>query len=66
MRRYGVRRHDLDAPSLISGLLFLLLGLAFLAKQTGWVDVEAAWVWPALLVGLGLAGLAGAGRGEER
>ena len=45
---------DLDAPSLISGLLFLLLGLAFLAKQTGWVDVEAAWVWPALLVGLGV------------
>lgn len=63
-------RHDLDATSLVAGLVFLALGLAFLLDSTGVVDLQVRWVPPALLIGLGLAGLAAAwtrsGPGQRR
>jgi Domain of unknown function (DUF5668) len=56
-----MQRHELDATALIAGILFLSLGLLFLADRITSLDVEARWIWPALLIGLGLALLA-AGR----
>jgi hypothetical protein len=53
-----VKPHRLDPTSLIAGLLFACLGLAFLSDRAGLLDLEARWVWPALLIGLGIALLA--------
>lgn len=49
-----MRRHDLDLTSAIAGLVFVALGLAFLFDAT----LDVRWVAPALLIGLGVAGLA--------
>lgn len=48
-----------DRTALISGLLFIILGIGVLADDAGWggFDLELRWVWPILLIGLGLAGL---------
>ncbi len=54
-----MERHDLDATSLVAGLVFVVLGLGFLADEVGVADLEARWVWPVLLIGLGVAGLVG-------
>lgn len=56
-----MRRHELDATALIAGVLFVGLGSLFLADRVTSLDVEARWIWPVLLIGLGLALLA-AGR----
>ena len=48
-------RHDLDPLSLMAGIFFVgvaLLGL--LGQGTG---DDAGWLWPALLIVVGLAGL---------
>jgi hypothetical protein len=50
-----VRRHDLDPMSLVAGLLFVGFGLAFLSDDVGALDLQVRWVWPALLIGLGVA-----------
>ncbi|MGH9015192.1 MAG: hypothetical protein ACRDZ1_14850 [Acidimicrobiia bacterium] len=55
-----MQRHDLDPTSLVAGLLFAGLGLAFLLDGVGAVDLEVRWVGPALLIGLGVALLASA------
>ena len=55
-----MQRHDLDPTSLVAGLLFAGLGLAFLFDGIGALDLEVRWVWPALLIGLGVALLASA------
>jgi len=55
-----VRRHPLDVFSLVSGLLVLGFALAYLIG--GYTDyrLDARLAFPLLLVGLGVAGLAGA------
>jgi hypothetical protein len=58
-------RDRIDLTSLISGVVFLLLGLLFLLDEVGAVDFEIRWVWPALLIGLGVAWLASTWRVEE-
>lgn len=50
-----MRPHRLDPTSLIAGLLFVGLGLVFLSDQAGTIDLEVRWIWPALLIGLGVA-----------
>lgn len=58
-----MERHDLDLTSLISGLLFVGLAILFLADRVDAIDLQVRWVWPALLIGLGVALLAsGSGR----
>lgn len=58
-----MERHDLDLTSLIAGLLFLSLGVVFLMDLSGSIELHVRWVWPALLMGLGIALLAaGPGR----
>lgn len=54
-----MRRHEVDALSLVAGALFLAAAVAFLTAGDGVVD-HARWLWPALLVGLGAAGVASA------
>jgi hypothetical protein len=57
-----VRRHDLDWVYLISGGIFLLVAVTHLVGAAVDGDVDMGWLVPALLVGLGAAGLAGAVR----
>lgn len=48
-------RHDLDVVSLIAGLAFGGAALIFLADRAwGW---SGRWVWPILLIVVGIAGL---------
>ena len=60
-----MRRHELDPISLVFGVAFTGLGLLLL---TGRVDaaVRLRWIWPLLLLGLGVAILAGARPRRER
>jgi hypothetical protein len=50
-----VERHELDSVSLVAGIVFALLGLAFLLHEVAGTTLELRWVWPALLIGLGVA-----------
>ena len=52
-----MQRHELDAMALVAGLMFTGLGVLFALDAGGGVDVEARWIWPILLIGLGLGGL---------
>ena len=52
-----MERHPFDTTSFVIGCLFVALGAGFLADLGAGVDLEARWVWPVLLIGLGLAGL---------
>jgi hypothetical protein len=49
-----MRRHELDPVSLIFGLAVTGLGLLFLAGRVD-VAVRLRWVWPVLLLAVGLA-----------
>lgn len=53
-----MKRHDLDLTSLIAGVLFVGLGVLFLTDLLGSINLQVRWVWPALLIGLGVALLA--------
>ena len=53
-----MQRHDRDDTSLVAGLLFLALGAAYLLDAVTGISIDARWVLPVLLIGLGLAGLA--------
>lgn len=60
-----MKRHPFDLLSFIAGALFVMLGVAFAAAGSDVVD-NAKWVWPAVLLSLGGAGLAAALRpGDE-
>ncbi|MEW6152608.1 MAG: hypothetical protein AB1673_01275 [Actinomycetota bacterium] len=47
--------HDLDPVSLVAGVLFGGIGLAYLLGQT--TGLPSRWVWPVLLIVIGVAGL---------
>lgn len=49
---------EFDHRSLIAGLLFMALGVLFLIDQATDLRIDVQWVWPLLLIGLGVAGLA--------
>lgn len=55
-----MKRHDLDLVSLISGAVFVLVAVVHLLNAAADGGMDLAWLAPAVLVGLGLAGLAGA------
>jgi hypothetical protein len=55
--RRGVR-HQTDAFSLVTGLLFLALGGFYLMHDLTGPEVDLRWVGPAALIAIGFAGLA--------
>ena len=60
-----MRRHDLDLVSLIAGVVFTLVALSHLVGAATGDHLALAWLAPVVLVGLGVAGLAGALRGTR-
>ncbi|HEY3926055.1 MAG TPA: hypothetical protein VGL75_15940 [Acidothermaceae bacterium] len=54
-----MKRHEPDWTSLIAGVTFCAIALAYLGGEVTHRSLELRWVVPMLLVGLGLAGLAG-------
>jgi hypothetical protein len=65
MRRTAMRRHDFDPVAFAFGLVFTGLGVLFLIGRFDLFN-HARWLWPGLLVVLGLAVLVGArGRGSH-
>ena len=58
-----MKRHDVDWVSLIAGAVFLLIATTHLVGAATDARPHLEWLAPVLLVGVGLAGLAGALRG---
>ena len=54
-----MKRHEPDWTSLIAGITFCAIALAYLVGDVTHRSLELRWVVPMLLIGLGLAGLAG-------
>ncbi|MBI4260915.1 MAG: hypothetical protein HY658_10155 [Actinobacteria bacterium] len=52
-----------NRTSLVAGLLFIVLGVLFLLESADVIDLRAVVVVPILLIGLGVAILAG---GDDR
>lgn len=50
-----MERHPLDALSLVFGLLFTALGAAALADAIVLDLLSVDWLWPAVLIGSGVA-----------
>ena len=61
-----MRRHDLDLTSLVAGLVFVALSAVYLVGSLTDVHIGWRWVLPLLLIGLGVAGLAGSLRSGLR
>lgn len=58
-------RHERDAVSLMAGLAVLLLATAFLVADATGRTFDGRWVGPAVLVVVGLAGLAASLRSRD-
>ena len=56
-------KHELDVVSLVAGVAFGGAGLVFLVDR--WTGLSARWVWPILLIVIGVAGLVASRRGAR-
>lgn len=56
----GRRRREPDVVSIGAGLVFFLLGGAYLLASGGHLSVNAGWTLSFLAIGLGLSGVVGA------
>jgi hypothetical protein len=54
-----MKRHETDWTSLIAGVTFCAIAVAYLGSQITDRTLELRWMVPILLIGLGIAGLAG-------
>jgi hypothetical protein len=54
-----MKRHEPDWTSLIAGVTFCAIALTYLGGEVTHRSLELRWVLPMLLIGLGIAGLAG-------
>ncbi len=54
-----MKRHEPDWTSLIAGVTFCAIAVAYLGGEITHRSLELRWVIPMLLIGLGVAGLAG-------
>jgi hypothetical protein len=50
-------RDQPNPGAIVAGILFIVLGVLFLLERVSGIDVDLRWVWPFLLIGLGIAGL---------
>ncbi|MBV8980748.1 MAG: hypothetical protein JO086_07595 [Acidimicrobiia bacterium] len=50
-------RETPNPGALVAGGLFIVLGVLFLVDHAGGLDLDVRWIWPVLLIGLGVAGL---------
>ena len=57
-----MRRHEIDAVSLIAGLLFLVVAGVHIVARATETDLNLRWMVPAVLVLLGALGLLSAVR----
>jgi hypothetical protein len=53
-----MRRHEFDPISFVFGMIFAVLGLAFLSGRVDLGDLHLRWLWPVPLIAVGLALLA--------
>ena len=51
--------------SLVSGILFVALGVVFLLEALEVFELAPATLWPLLLVALGIVVLAGTGKNDD-
>jgi hypothetical protein len=58
-----VPRHDVDLLSLMAGVAFIGTAVAFLLDTA--TDLSADWLWPVLLIVVGVAGLAASRTGSN-
>ena len=61
-----MRKHPLDLVSLIAGLLFTGLAVAYIVGAYADVRLDPRLVLPLVLVGLGVAGLGGSVLAQRR
>ena len=61
-----MRRHELDLVVLVVGVVFLAVGLTYAAASLTDEQVRANVVVPAVVVGLGIAGMTAAIRAAVR
>jgi hypothetical protein len=52
-----VRRHSADPVALLAGVVFVVVGAAYLSGALTDSDVQARWILPGVLIALGLGGL---------
>ena len=50
-------RGDPNPGALVAGVLFIVLGALFLLDRASGINLDVRWIWPLLLIGLGVAGL---------
>ncbi|HEV3353694.1 MAG TPA: hypothetical protein VG076_12265 [Acidimicrobiales bacterium] len=50
-------RRDPNPGAIVAGILFVVLGVLFLVDHAGGINLNVRWIWPFLLIGLGVAGL---------
>jgi len=55
-----MNRHQVDATSLISGLVFAGVALVYLVAENSTLEVDVRWALPLALIGLGIGGVVGA------
>ena len=60
-----MKTHRTDLVSLVPGVLFVGIAIIAFADRLTLELADARWVWPALLIVLGLAVLASAGLGRS-
>jgi hypothetical protein len=55
-----MKRHPFDVTSLISGLVFAIVAGVYLVAAANGQYIDGRWLLPLALIGLGIAGVAGA------
>ncbi|MEO8329949.1 MAG: hypothetical protein ABI586_08095 [Candidatus Nanopelagicales bacterium] len=53
-------RHPIDAVSLVAGLVFAAVAVLYVVAAHSAVHIDARWVLPLALIGLGIGGVVGA------